>query len=815
MIKGIFALASLCSSLVFAEVTLTGVVLDVESGTPIRDANVQVEGSENGDATNLGGEFEITLQSEGYYKIKVSAIGFEAKSEAVEILGTNNQELSFELNPTVIQLNPVMVLRERSSLVGLGHNFLRIPGSVSVVTHRDLEKYHDTDINQIIARIPGVYLQEEDGYGLRPNIGMRGTGVERSSKINLMEDGIPIAPAPYASPAAYYSPTAGRMESFEVRKGSSQIKYGPHTTGGALNYVSTSIPRDFRARAKLFGGQFNTSKAHVNIGGSSETFGYLFETFLDRTSGFKTLEYAGDNTGYNKSDYLAKLRFSTPQSFFIPAAVEAKYSVMDEVSNETYLGLSRSDFSANPLRRYAASGIDQMDADHIQTAVTAVANPFRNLNITLAYYKNEFDRNWYKLSKVGGKSIGSILSTGNDHPSFALLSADETDDDVFQIKANNRMYESSGIQFVVNGRFSMLGTYHNIMAGFKRHADEMDRFQKIDKYGMQSKQLIMTKEGIWGTGSKNNRFYLADATSSFVEDELELGAMALTVGVRAEDINVTRKEWKGDGSWNDPQRALSPIVKSKKLFIVVPGAGLTYRITPMLSLISGIHKGFSPPGPGVDEEDDVRPEESINIEAGFRYSSGLTILESMLFSNSYKNLLGDDTQFAGSGTYDQFNAGEVDIKGLELVASHILRMGELMVPLHLSYTYTGTEFLTSFDSSFDPWGTVSTGDELPYVPRHQLFAELGIENDQWRSYIRFRHVGAMRTVAGAGNIDPAFSTDNVALLDVSSEYTLNTMSRLFIKVHNIINSHPIAADRPAGVRPTMPRNVVAGVMITL
>ena len=73
----------------------------------------------------------------------------------------------------------------------------------------------------------------------------------------------------------------------------------------------------------------------------------------------------------------------------------------------------------------------------------------------------------------------------------------------------------------------------------------------------------------------------------------------------------------------------------------------------------------------------------------------------------------------------------------------------------------------------------------------------------------------MRTVAGAGNIDPAFSTDNVALLDVSSEYTLNTMSRLFIKVHNIINSHPIAADRPAGVRPTMPRNVVAGVMITL
>ena len=97
------------------------------------------------------------------------------------------------------------------------------------------------------------------------------------------------------------------------------------------------------------------------------------------------------------------------------------------------------------------------------------------------------------------------------------------------------------------------------MFGFRSHSDEMDRFQKVDKYGMDSKKLVMTTEGIWGTGSKNNRFYLADAKSYFIEDVFDIGVMRFTLGVRAEDLTITRKEWKGDasggeGSWNDPLR---------------------------------------------------------------------------------------------------------------------------------------------------------------------------------------------------------------------------------------------------------------------
>jgi len=776
-------------SLVFAQTTISGVVTDINSN-PVADANIVLS---NGFGTTSDNDGSFAFTATVPTTATFSAIGFADKSVTV-----SGGSVSVELSNKPVALDAIDVLVDAASITS--GMFLRSVRPSSVVSESELRQFNHTDIHRVVSRIPGVYVQEEDGLGLRPNIGIRGTGLERMEKLNVMEDGIIIAPAPYASPAAYYSPTMGRMQGLEIRKGSTQIKHGPFTTGGSLNYISTAIPSSSLNSVDFMVGSFGKTVLHVKSGNTMGQWGYLFEVYNDMTDGFKELDGGGDS-GYSKTDVMAKVRYSMNANH----AVEMKVSMTDEISDETYLGLSDDDYTTNPLRRYRASQLDEMDADHSQFVLSYAGKLSDNLTMAVSAYNNEFARNWYKLNKVDGLNLGLIADPAGNAAAFALMDAMDSDADAYRIKANNREYLSSGVQAVLNWSIEN----HDIQAGLRIHADEMDRFQWEDRYQMVGGKLNMTTAATPGTDS--NRIDSAEATSVYVEDRMTSGNFIVTGGLRYEEITVKREDW----GKTDPTRAGDASIKEDTFDVIVPGVSVEYALEDGTTLGYGIHKGFAPHGPGGTKVVDgvtqeVKSEESWNHEWTVRSYEGLNGLELTFFMNKYDNLLGADTAATGgTGSNELYNGGAVDVSGLELYLRRMLMdNGSIQLPIEIAYTKTNTEFRESFDGF---WGDVSRGDELPYIPETMVSVNLGVNMDKTSVNIGLKHNSAARTTAGSGRLDDANSTDALTLIDLGVKHSLQNNITLSIGIKNLLDKDAVVARRPYGARPTMPRSISVGV----
>lgn len=712
--------------------------------------------------------------------------------------------------PVLADDQPGSKVLERIMVVGDEEQRSEIAGSAHYIGKKELEKHEYSNINRILREIPGVNVQE-DGLGLRPSIGIRGTGLDRSQKITLMEDGVLIAPAPYSAPAAYYFPMAGRMEAVEVRKGSSTIKYGPNTTGGAINLISTSIPNSvLGGKADINIGNFSRREIHANAGGAQDNFGWLLETYQIGTTGFKDLDGGGE-TGINVKDALAKFRLNSAPDAALYQELELKLSGTDELSNVTYLGLTDSDFAATPYRRYAGSQQDQMDAQHGQLQLRHYMQPSAKVDVITTVYRNEYSRNWYKLGKVGGVSINKILEDSATYAAeYAVIAGADSPDDYLSVKANNRVYLAQGIQSAINFELGGENLSHDLEVGVRYHEDEEDRFQWSDKYKMDNGTMVMTSAGTPGGSASNNRVKSAQAWALYVQDKISFGNWVLTPGLRYETINTREVRW------SDPGRGTVAKDASNTLNVVMPGVGAVYKLNPKLSLLAGAHKGFTPSSPGST----AVSEQSVNYEFGARYQTSALRTEAIGFFNNYSNLLGSCTASAGANCEqgDQFNGGKSKVLGLEASLAYdlgVARNLDFAIPLRLAYTYTDATFQSSFESNYDPWGSVEKGDEIPYIASNQLSAGIGVEKATWDVDLTAKYVGDTRTYAGKGAIPTAERLDSRVVFDLAGNYKLGDKSKVFLAIENLTNEIYMAARRPAGALPGAPRNVRIGIKMDL
>ncbi|TWX46379.1 TonB-dependent receptor family protein [Colwellia hornerae] len=698
------------------------------------------------------------------------------------------------------------------SIFGQRNQLATATGSAFVLGEETLDQFEFDDIHRVLQSVSGVYIREEDGYGLRPNIGLRGATTERSSKVAIMEDGILIAPAPYAAPAAYYFPLMSRMTQVEIFKGPSAIKYGPNTVGGAINMLSRPISSAKKPQAQidLALGQDNYQKAHGYLSQTKTLAGYgdigfLIEGLTINSDGFKALDGGGD-TGFKKNEIIFKLNF-VPSNAQYYQIWQFKGGYSDEVSNETYLGLTDTDFIENAERRYIASKNDKMDWEHYQFQLSHYIELNDQTSFYTQAYHREFDRDWDRLDSFNSsRSMQTILTspeTGINALFMEVLKGKRdsaTSEENLLFTLNDRRYYSQGLETKLLWDSELMGADLALDAGLRFHRDEVERNHRSNQYFMQGGELVFADEQQQTTTQNKDS---ATALASYVNANVDFGQFNITTGVRVEYIKGESYDY------------LTGEKLTSSDTVVMPGLGIFYKIDESLGLLLGVNKGYVPNSPG--QGDSVDPEESWNYEFGLRYSQQDFRAEVIGFYNNYSNLKGTCTFSSGCDqTLDEeFNAGEVNVYGLEasFTAEFELTKG-LTLPINVAFTHTMSEFQNSFKSSFSQWGRVESGDALPYLPQNQISIEMALQHENWRAALLLKHVEAMQEATGDNTELSRLWTDELLQLDLSSWYLLSNHVKAYLKIDNLTDETAVVSRRPFGARPGKPRQVTIGMKFT-
>lgn len=674
-------------------------------------------------------------------------------------------------------------------------------GSAYYLSPAELEKSEHTNVHSVLRAVPGVYVREEDGHGAFPRISIRGSAGGRSNRIAILEDGIPAAMAPYANPSAYYFPNVDRMHAVEVLKGPETMFYGPQTTGGAINLITTPIPRQAGGAVTVEAGQYNSTKIHANYGATVGQWGFLLETYQRDTEGFQKVDRSNRDTGVDIQEYLGKVSWRSAPGAAVAQQFDLKYLYADQISNVSYLGLTDADFRADPDRRYGLSELERMDHGRKSgTARYQIDFSSRTSIIGTAYYTNTF-RYYDRLNQINGVGIGTTgvihrINTGAADAELLQGLLDGTLDTPegsagVRYGSNHQAFDNKGFQLELQQFFNTGSVEHELLIGARRHEETTKN--AVFGIGNVTYDQVNGSLALRSRGSSGRQQGEAEALSLWAADRIRFGSLTLLPIVRYEDYEI-----KANIPFHNPtpqdyeNRAVNSMTSTTL------GLGANYQLNSHWTVLAGIHEGFAPPGAAAGTKGD----ESVNFETGIRFRQGGFGVDAIAFFSEFTSSVRDclvANPCTGGVTDGTEDAGAKDVYGLELgLFGELYNADGYVVPVRLAVTFTDGEYTE------DRVGGVQDGDALEYTPKSIGSLQIGVErSDLWRAYATLNHTSSScidNTCDRDGVDDTYLKTESLTTVDLSAAYRLTSTVEFYAKVDNVFDERKITHRGSDGAR---------------
>lgn len=668
------------------------------------------------------------------------------------------------------------------------------PGSVSVISTREIRQILPLNGSEVFRRTTGLFLSDEDPIGLRINIGIRGLDPDRSRTVMILEDGIPVSLNPYGEPEMYYTPPIDRMSGVEILKGSGQIIYGPQTIGGVINYLTADVPKTSSGNIRLFGGMGGLLNAGAGYGNSFKSGGFYFSV----------LRKQGKNVGpldFYLTDLQGKIQFkSGPKS-----SITIKTGLYQENSNATYLGLTQSMYDSGKDLYAVMAPDDQLSIRRASLNLTHNLQLRSNLKIKTSIFGYGIVRNWrrqdFKLTPASNLS-GQIWGDTTVAEGAVYMQNSNAH--------RNRQFLVAGLAPELHWNFNTGPLSHRLIAGLRLMLETAYEQRINGSFPSAASGQLVDDETRTGK-----------ALAAFLQHQLRIGnAWTLTPGLRIEHYDFHREIFR-------LANKDTLITGGDITTALIPGIGFSWQKNEQWFLFAGLHRGFAPPrvkdaisNSGASYQLDA--ELSWNYELGLRTRPfpGFTT-EITGFYMDFSNQIIPVSESSGMAGAGLVNGGASRHLGAELGFSWDLAetFGAQNWKYSIDAGITYVNAVLSSDRYLQQDGQTLNlnGNRLPYAPEWILTSSLILEtpfglgikltgNYQSAVFTDLANTQAAAPSGRIGQIPGRFIADASVFF-----YEKVTHLEFMLSVKNITDEVYIASRRPQGIRVGMPRYILGGV----
>lgn len=784
------------SILAQSKLSLSGSVYD-DTGRPLENVHLVLNGTNFGAYSDNNGAFVINGLPAGDYILIASNVGFLPVKQTISLKETLQRiELKLKEDPYV--LPQLYVLNSRDGL------FSQIPGSVSYLNKTEIDRLSPISGNEVFRRVAGLNVVDEEGVGLRANIGIRGLDPDRSRSVLMLEDGIPVALNPYGEPELYYTPAIDRMEGIEVLKGSGQIMYGPQTIGGVINYITADPPADQEIGFKLIGGEGGYRSILTTYGNSFNNAG-IHVNYLRKQAD------AIGPTNFIVNDFNTKLRIPLAER----STLGIKLSAYNELSNSTYVGITQSMYDQRGNDFSVLVPNDELDVRRYSLSFLHKQEFSERVSLQSTLFGYTTTRNWKRQDYAYNTFTNGVLNPSPADWTGVVWGDESVPGGAIYLRNRtgnrDRQFEVLGWEQKIIINANLAGIKNDFVMGY-RYLYERAYEQRINGTSADARSGALVSDEI-RTGK---------AFSFFVLDKISLSEnLELTPGLRTEFYNYEREILR-EASIDTYRIAENDIAE------IIPGMGVNWRPSTKINLFSGMHRGYAPPRikDAIDFTFDnpvlqLEAEKSWNYELGIRSNLKNGIhAELTYFYMDFDNQIIPSSQSSGGVGFGFTNAGRTLHRGFE--ASLQIRNKEILSSqwkagfdintTYVSATFNADQFLTRSGEQVN-----IKGNRLPYAPEWTISPALTIESPYGtglritNNYVGEQFGDQLNTIEPSNNGRIGL-IDSYNLLDANLYHRIPKWHTIFnLSIKNMTNERYIASRRPEGIRVGMPRLITLGV----